>query len=230
MAVSDKHKNGESSAGRGWLSHFTKLDGLEKATESALLKGAKVIDLPAAQSVFRNGDSCANYLLVIDGSVRVQMTAENGREIVLYRVGEGETCILTTACLMADETYSAEGITETPVKAVAVPAALFQDLLKTSEALRQFVFSTYGVRIASLMMLLEDVAFGKMDVRLARFLLEQNNPREIRATHQDLAVELGSAREVISRLLKDFERRGLVSLTRGKIAIEDRTGLECLAG
>ena len=214
--------------GNSWLDRFPALAALEPETAKALVKGARVADLPAGQTVFRGGDECRDYLLVMDGSVRVQMTAESGREIVLYRVDAGETCVLTTACLLAHEAYSAEGVTETPVRAVVIPAGLFLDLLGRSEALRAFVFLTYGTRISNLMMLVEEVAFGRIDLRLARFLVERSTTGAIEATHQALAVELGTAREVVSRQLKEFERRGWVELSRGRIGVLAPAALERL--
>ena len=188
------------------------------------------VEVPAGQTVFRVGDPCQSYLLVRSGSVRVQMTAETGREIVLYRVQEGDTCILTTSCLLSGDAYSAEGITETPVQAFALPAATFDMLLAQSEGFREFVFQSYGQRISNLMLLVEEVAFGRIDFRLARFLLERGRADgTISGTHQDIAVELGTAREVISRQLKDFEKRGWVSLSRGRVALTDTTGLSGFA-
>jgi CRP/FNR family transcriptional regulator len=212
-----------------WLDRFPGLRALEPETAASLEKGAQLVDLPAGQTVFGAGDECHNYLLVIDGSVRVQMTSESGREIVLYRVDSGESCVLTTSCLLAHETYAAEGITETPVHAVAIPARLFLDLLGRSAALRSFVFTTYGSRIAELMMLVEEVAFGRLDIRLARFLLKHGAGDEVGATHQTLAVELGTAREVVSRQLKDFERHGWVKLSRGRIRVLNPEALHRLA-
>lgn len=212
-----------------WIDGFTGLTGIEEPTRRALEAAAQVVDLPPGQVVFRGGDECRNYLLVLDGSVRVQMTAESGREIVLYRVEPGESCVLTTACLLADEPYAAEGVTETPVRAVAVPAATFRDILGRSAALRDFVFATYGARIADLMLLVEEVAFGRVDLRLARLLIERRGGDAILMTHQELAQELGTAREVVSRQLKEFERRGLLRLGRGRIAITDVAGLSSLA-
>ena len=212
-----------------WLDRFPALQALEPETAAALKRGAQLVDLPAGQAVFGTGDACHNYLLVIDGSVRVQMTSESGREIVLYRVDSGESCVLTTSCLLAHETYAAEGVTETPVRAVAIPARLFLDLLGRSAALRNFVFTTYGSRIADLMMLVEEVAFGRLDLRLARFLLKHGVGDELDATHQALAVELGTAREVVSRQLKEFERQGWVKLSRGRIHVLDPVALQHLS-
>lgn len=214
-----------------WIDLFAGLSGLEPDTRHTLETAAQVVDLPAGQVVFRGGDECRSYLLVIDGCVRVGMTGETGREIVLYRVDPGQSCVLTTACLLAQEPYAAEGVTETPVRAVAVPATTFRDLLGRSATLRDFVFATYGGRIADLMLLVEEVAFGRIDIRLARFLVERaDRDGAVVATHQALAQELGTAREVVSRQLKEFERCGLVRLGRGRIDITDAKGLARLAG
>lgn len=160
------------------------------------------------------------------------MTAESGREIVLYRVDAGETCVLTTACLLAHEAYSAEGITESQVRAVTISARTFHELLGRSTVLREFVFRSYGSRISDLMLLVEEVAFKRIDLRLARFLADRADAGgNLGATHQAIAVELGTAREVVSRQLKEFERQGLVALSRGRISVRDAAALrEMCAG
>lgn len=167
---------------------------------------------------------------MIDGSVRVQKLSESGREIVLYRVESGETCILTTSCLLSHCDYNAEAITETAVEAIALPQSTFDQALTASDQFRDFVFDAFGSRIAGLVTLIDAVAFGRMDIRLAQLLLEMT-PTEgtITTTHQLLARELGTAREVISRLLKEFERHGWVALSRGHVSLLDRSELIKLA-
>ncbi len=176
------------------------------------------LTIPAGQVVFRQGDNCQNYLIVIEGCVKVLARAENGREIVLYRVQEGSTCVLTTACLLGHNAYPAEGITEVETTAVALPKAVFDDAINSDPAFRQFVFDTYAQRLSGLITLFEEVALGRLDVRLAQYLIKMaNNTGQITATHQQLASELGSSREVISRLLKTFEKQGWIKLARGQI-------------
>ncbi|MCP5372360.1 MAG: Crp/Fnr family transcriptional regulator [Hyphomicrobiales bacterium] len=196
------------------------LRGLDPATRAAFLASSQRVRVPAGTVLFQPGAECANYLLVLDGSVRVQMVSEGGREIVLYRVETGETCVLTTSCLLAHETYTAEGVAETAVDALAVPAAVFRRLLADSESFRGFVFAAYGARITNLMMLVEAVAFGRVDLRLAKVLLSRGGGGgRLDITHQELAVELGTAREVVSRQMKEFERRGWVALGRGRVDV-----------
>lgn len=179
--------------------------------------------------LFRDGDVCQGYVFVLKGSVRVQKMDPEGREIVLYRVEDGQTCMLTTACLLSGREYPAEGVAEENTElALLSPERL--DALLADTAFRRFVLSMISERVADLMALIEDVAFGRMDVRLARRLLElANGSDRLCLTHQQLATELGTAREVVSRLLKDFERRGLVELRRGSILLPEPQGLNDLA-
>lgn len=209
-----------------WLSQFPQLQELDDPVWQEVLASARPVEIPAGTTVFRDGDGCQNYLFVIDGSVRVQKIAENGREIVLYRVKSGEACILTTSCLLSHQRYPAEGVTETDVRAISIPVPRFDEGITGSDGFRRFVFSSYGKRISELIMLVEDVAFGKMDIRLSQYLLDRADQEEVNRTHQEMAADLGTAREVVSRQLKEFERRGWIELSRGRISLVDRPSLE----
>jgi CRP/FNR family transcriptional regulator, anaerobic regulatory protein len=167
--------------------------------------------------------------MVARGCIRVQQVSESGREIVLYRVGGGETCVLTTACLLAHESYSAEAIAETQVSGLVLPRSSFDQLIAESRPFRDFVFTAYASRIRDLMLLIQEVAFGHIDIRLAQRLLGLSDATgTVPLTHQDLAVELGTAREVVSRQLKEFERRGWIRLVRGRIEVLDGSALNSL--
>jgi CRP/FNR family transcriptional regulator len=219
-----------NTTSQDWLGRFPALAAARDPELQRLVAAAPLLQVPAGVTVFHAGDACERYLMVLEGSVRVQKLAENGREIVLYRVAAGETCVLTTSCLLAGERYPAEGVTESPVTAAALPLARFQEALARSETFRRFVFTSFGERMAELMTLVEAIAFGRLDSRLAQRLLAlgQSTAR-VPITHQQLAAELGSAREVISRLLKEFERHGVIALERGEIAILDPAALARLA-
>jgi CRP/FNR family transcriptional regulator len=196
-----------------------------------LEREGREINAPAGTRLFQPGKDCAQFLIVTEGKVRVQMVADNGREIVLYRVHPGETCMLTTSCLLSQSAYRAEGIAETDIRAQVLNASAFRALLDRSSAFRNFVFSTYSTRFSDLILLIEEVVFRRVDIRLATHLLRLASTEGIVAsTHQELAVELGSAREVISRQLKEFERRGWVRLSRGHITLIKQTQLHGLAG
>lgn len=215
------------SAPASWWHAFPALKAIEDPRWQALMERAQAVRIPAGTTIFRAGEQCRDYLFVLDGTVRVEKVAENGREIVLYRVASGETCVLTTSCLIANEHYPAEGISESDVLAIALPASAFHDALALSDAFRAFVFASFGERIADLMALVEAVALRRADTRLAGRLLElAGKSAVVTATHHELAAELGTAREVVSRLLKEFERQGLVELGRGRIRLSDLAVLE----
>jgi len=195
-----------------------------------ILASAQKVNLPANTTIFYQGDSCKNYLLVKKGVVKVFTRAENGREIILYRVTDEESCTLTTTCLLAKNNYPAEGITETAVEALAISKTNFNYGLDQSAAFRQFVFDNYGKRLCAVIALIGDVSFKKIEVRLAKLLSNYCMKNStIHITHQDLATELGSAREVISRQLKVFEHQGYLLLSRGKVEIIAQDKLILLA-
>jgi CRP/FNR family transcriptional regulator len=189
----------------------------------------RIVRLPKGAHPFRAGDEARDYLIVRDGVVRVQLTAESGREIVLYRVGANEGCVLTTSSLLARQPYSAEAICESDVTALLVPGEAFRRLLSTDPGFRDFVLSTYAARVADLILLMEETAFRGVARRLARSLLHRAELGVVSLTHQALAVEIGTAREVVSRHLKEFERRGVLRAHRGSIEIADRNALEAIA-
>ena len=186
-----------------------------------LRSGVQIVQLPAEQMVFHRGDRCRNYLVVVSGSVRVQALSAGGREVLLYRVNDAQSCVITTSCLISQEIYPAEAITETATTALVMPQAVFHEALACSDAFRRFVFGNQGQRLADLIRRVEDVAFGRVDVRLARVLVDRcgNSSGSIAATHLQLASELGTAREVISRQLKVFERNGWIEVHRGSVDV-----------
>jgi CRP/FNR family transcriptional regulator, anaerobic regulatory protein len=215
---------------RSWLEHFPALREIDDPAGLHALDAAEIVRVPTDTRVFESGQACHNYLLIIDGSIRVQQLSASGREIVLYRVAPGESCVLTTTCLLAHGHYTAEGITETEVLAAAIPAAAFRAALEASDPLRRFVFASYGERLAALLQLVEEIAFERFDSRLARRLLGlAGSETRMTITHQALAVELGSAREVVSRVLKHFSDCGWVRVGRGELEILEPAALQRLA-
>lgn len=194
-----------------------------------LLKAAVPVTFPAGEILFREGSQVGNYMFVLDGSVIVRKISRRGREIVLYRVKNGETCVLTANCLLSREPYNAEGMAETDVRAIALSDTAFHSLMDLSAKFREIVFTGINGRISDLIMIIDEIAFHPIDSRLARLLLHSRAADHcLNKTHHELATELGSAREVVSRKLKEFERRGWVSLGRGSIRICDSAALSRL--
>ena len=195
-----------------------------------ILKKAKDVNIPSDTTIFRQGDTCNNFLLVLNGSVKVFSRAENGREVILYHVRDGESCTLTTSCLFADNLYPAEGITETQTHALMIPRDEFQRGLQFSDTFRQAIFDGYGQRLSDVICLVENISFGQISVRLARLLLQKTSRNNLlNITHQALAAELASSREVISRQLKILEKKACLKLHRGNIEIIDIALLEAAA-
>ena len=213
-----------------WVERFPGLSRLKDDTKEHLLSNSQIVEVPANTTIFGPDKSPENMLFLLDGTVRVQQSSDTGHEIVLYRINAGESCVLTTACLLAYEDYSAEGIAETPVTAAAVPREVFDRLVAESASFRSFVFAAFSKRITDLFLMIDEVAFQKLDVRLAHKLIELSDGKDkIATTHQKLSVELGSAREVISRQLQEFQRRGWIEQARGSVTILDRVQLSLLS-
>jgi len=213
-----------------WVERFPGLSRLEPTTKELLLQRSTIVTMPEKTIIFGPGKSPENMLFLLNGTVRVQQVSETGHEIVLYRINAGESCVLTTAFLLAYDDYSAEGVAESEVKAAAIPRQDFDDLVAQSPSFRNFVFAAFSKRITDLFLMIDEVAFQRMDVRLALKLMElSKGGNQISTTHQKLSVELGTAREVISRQLQEFQRRGWLEQSRGTVRILDRSKLESLA-
>ena len=189
---------------------------------------ATIVDAPSGMRLFDVESPCAAFPLVLDGAVRVSKLGARGRELLLYRVEPGQSCVLTSSCLLSSTSYSATGSAEGPLRLAAVPKPLFDTLMAEHPPFRAFVFALFSERILELMMLVEEVAFMQLDQRLATALLERG-PR-LRTTHQALADELGSVREIVGRVLRGFEAQGLVALSREMIEVVDADGLRRITG
>lgn len=189
----------------------------------------QLVRLDRDRFVFHSGDLCRAFLVLLEGNVRVQLTSAGGREVTLYRIAPGGTCILTTSCLLSHENYPAEAIAESDLVAAAIPHELFQQALEESKRFRDFVFDGFSRRLKNVITRIEELAFTSIDVRLARALLELHARGVEKVTHQDIAVELGTAREVVSRHLKRFEAEGWVALGRGRVGVADVESVQRIA-
>jgi CRP/FNR family transcriptional regulator len=189
------------------------------------------VHVAAGAVLFRPGDGCAGLLVVTSGAVRVQLVSETGRQITLYRVESDVACVLSTQCLLTGGTYPAEGVAETDVSGFLLRVGDVQRLIQDNAAFRGWLFGAYGTRLADLVLLVEDLLETNIDRRLAQHMVETADAAGlVKRTHQAIAAELGTAREVVSRHLKDFERRGAVALGRGAIVVLRRDLLERWAG
>lgn len=209
-----------------WIERFPGLSQLDESIKEHLLARSEIIEIATGSRAFEAGKISKDMLFLLKGTVRVQQTSSSGRQIVLYRIHAGESCVMTSACLFSYQTNTAEGIAEVPVEVASIPKLLFDELLAKSAAFRDFVFYSFSKRVNDLLEVVDDVAFKRLDVRLAHKLLELSNEEgEVITTHQKMSIELGSAREVISRQLQFFQQQGWIETSRGKINIIDRPKL-----
>ena len=173
-------------------------------------QAAIFMQIPKGQDVFIEGDHVDAIALLISGVVRVYKIGETGREITLYRFGNGESCILTANAILSQKNFPAVATVEKEAESVMIPADTFRDWVRRYDLWREFVFDLLSQRLSSVMAIVEEIAFRRMDTRLATLLIDRSLRSDlIHITHHEIAAELGSSREVISRILEDFSSLGI---------------------
>ncbi len=182
--------------------------------------------VPKGAVLFRAGDAAQGFVVVLQGRIEVHLTGPSGREILLYSVEPGQSCVQTTLGLMAGEPYSGEAFAATEAKVVMIPRPVFLQLIESEAAFRGFVLTALGRRMQDVTRLLEQVAFATIESRLAAALLDMAEADQVQATQAELAARIGSAREVVTRRLDAFQRAGWVETDRGTVRITDRLALE----
>ena len=185
---------------------------------------AKLTRVAAGHQLFEEGNACLAFPLLLQGVIRATKCSPDGHEILLYRLNPGESCVITVTALLGGTPYPAVGTAETELSFLGVPGDLFLDMILKSPEFRHFVFESLSHRMAHLMTLIDDVAFRRVDQRLASRLLRQ--PEPLTVTHQMLADELGTTREVVSRTLEAFQESGILRLGRKRIEVLDRPALD----
>ena len=203
------------------------IEPANKGIKDLLLQHVSVNQFPAGQFICWEGDVCGQLAVVLSGNVRVYKVGESGREITLYRIEEGDSCILTASCILSQIRFPALAVVEHEVRAALIPAHILRDWVNKYDVWRMYVFNLMSKRLADVIATVEEIAFRRVDARIVELLArlaEEQQPVTI--THQEIAYELGSAREVVSRILKDLERAGLISLSRGVIVVKDKQALQ----
>ncbi|RMF55951.1 MAG: Crp/Fnr family transcriptional regulator [Calditrichaeota bacterium] len=198
---------------------------LDEFREYALLK-----TFQAGEMLSYEGDSCAYFLIVISGKIRVYKAGITEREITLYRVNAYESCILTAFCILTQTAFPAFAVAETDVEVVLIPSPVFRDWVNRYEVWRKFMFNNLSIRLNEILHTIDKMAFQRLDARVASYLLQTaNSSQQIKITHQQLAKEVGSSRVVVSRILESMAEEGLIALGRGIITIRNRQGLARLS-
>jgi CRP/FNR family transcriptional regulator len=209
------------------LRRFPALAAVPTPALEQALATAQLRTVPDGTALFEPGSPCRGFPLVLSGTVRVTKASPEGREVLLYTVKPGESCLLSSGCLLGGLDHQAYGIAKGDVRLLVLPPATFNRLVSESKPFRDYVFSLFSERLAALMELVEAVTFQRLDRRLAALLLARGTP--VRMTQQNLADEIGSVREIIGRLLRSFEEHGWVSLGRERIEILDEPALRAIA-
>ncbi|PIE16768.1 MAG: Crp/Fnr family transcriptional regulator [Rhodobacterales bacterium] len=212
----------------GWVEHAPELNSLDAETVSRL-NSLTPLHIPKGTVLFSPGDAVKGYVIMLKGRVSVCLTGSSGREILLYTVSPGQSCIQSTLGLMGGHDYTAEAIAQQECSLIMLHKELFLKLINDSEPFRTLVFSNMSQHMQAMMHLLEQVAFQPVESRLAAYMLSRAAPDGLlMATQQELAAAIGSAREVISRKLDLWARRGWVQTMRGKVQILDKSALSAL--
>jgi len=193
------------------------------------IEQAKAMSVEPDTTLFSGSATCNNFMLILEGTIRIYQTAPDGREITLYRVEAGDLCILSLNSLLKKKSFNAIAVTESPVKALALTSDNFKNMMNSSQMFRDYVINILTERLCETIYMVQDTAFNHLNMRLACMLgslFERNKGKALKVTHQEIAFELGTTREVISRILKDFERQKCVTLSRGQIELASADGLK----
>ncbi len=203
------------------LNDFGFLTTVEETLRDRFFQAASLANMEPGQFVCHEGRECVHLALVLSGTARVYKLGESGREITLYRIGQSESCILTASCILSHAPFPAFAVCEDSVEAAVIPAAHIRQWIAESPIWRDYLFGLVAQRMGDIISLVEEVVFRRMDRRIADYLLQRFQPGQerIEITHQVIASDLGTSREVVSRILKDFESHGLILVTRGAVEL-----------
>ena len=225
--MSQAYNGSNTFNGDDWVEGFPILQNIDSVARDILTESSKIDIKPPGTIIFSEGQPCQFFLLVLKGTSRVHVKSVDGNEIILYRIKGGEACGLTISSLLAGSPCQANALAETETVVVSVPRENFKRALSTCDQFSRLVFSSLDQNVNQIVSLVGDTRFRRLDKRLAqRLLVMHDGDGFIHATHDDIATELGSAREVISRQLKQFEKQGYIRLFRGRIHVVNGSGLK----
>jgi len=207
---------------RDALRRFAFYQQAPAALQATIVAAAEPLRISTGADLFREGDECKVLAFVAKGSMRVFKTGEGGREITLYHVEDGQSCLVNMLSVLVRKPAVATARSEVPTEGVIIPGAAVREWVQASDLIRAYAIETMAERLIAFMTLFEEVAFGKMDARLAAFLLQRFESKPfVAATHEEIAAELGTAREVVGRLLKDFATAGAIEVGRGRLELRN---------
>ena len=203
---------------------------LSEGERSAVQGCAQIRTYGQGELIYAKDQACLGLIRVLSGAVRTFMLSEEGREIQLYRIEAGDMDVLSAACVMNEITFETQMVADRDTELLVVPATCLSRFKQTNVFVRCFLFEKLGQRFSDVMHGMQTLLFTRVDQRLAASLLRlSQGAGAVAATHEQLARDISSSREVVSRTLKELERQGLIRLGRGRVTLTDRPGLEALA-
>lgn len=207
---------------------YPELAGEKSADWLAILKNAQIMDVPPGTALATVGSSCTNFMLLLDGVVRIYQDTEDGREMTLYRIEPGGVCMMSLNSLLHERPFRANAVTESKIKMILLSANDFHKAMKVSDVFRALILSNLVDTVCTMVHTFYDTAFESLDVRLACLLarlFERAGADKLDITHHELSQELGTTREVVSRLLKKLEKKEFIVLKRGQILIGENKNM-----
>ena len=211
--------------------YFPVFSKLTSQQQQMVLDFTATRKVPAGTIVHNGTMECTGFLLVRSGQLRAYTLSEEGREITIYRLFEHDCCLFSAACIMASLQFEVIIEAEKDSEVFIIPPSVYQKLMNESLPVSKFTNDLMATRFSDIMWLMEQIMWKSFDKRLAGFLLEEANiegTNSLKVTHERIANHMGTAREVVTRMLRYFQSEGLVQLSRGTIEITDSRGLEAL--
>lgn len=207
------------------LSKYSFFSKLDKNSQQIIKDSLIMKNFEADYTLIHEGNSCLGFSLIINGSIRVYKLSDKGKEVTLYKLYPGDTCYLSMSCMLSNKNYPAFAEVLEPTKVVFIPSNVFYNFIYNTIEFQRFMFENLYSKFNEVISVLEEVAFERMDVRIAKYLLQcsnnANNTKFLYLTQDKIASEVGTSREVVSRMLTDFKNKDIISSQRGKITILD---------
>ena len=213
------------------VSNFLELFPVLKEADSSAKKEfsqtARFQNIPAQKIIYHTGDECKYFALVISGSIRVFYNTPTGNEATYYRVKKGECCVLTASCLMNGTTFPAIARAEEDVQALILPSSIVREWTHKHKVWSEYILSIISSKMTKIATTMNHLTFCTLNCRIASVLLEKSEKSStLKITHNEIALEIGSAREAVSRTLKEFEKKELIKMARNTIEILNPSGLK----
>ena len=221
-------ENGSMSEVKDFFPIWNKLSKLQQER----LEVSAVYKVFQEEEIVHNGTKCSGFLIVKSGRLRAHISSEEGREITIYRLFERDTCMFSGACMMSSLQFDITIMAEKKSEIWLIPPKVFRAMMEESTVVANFMNEIMATRLSDIMWLIEQVMWKSFDKRLASFLVGESSIEEssqLKLTHEKIANHLGTAREVVTRMLKYFQNEGMVKLTRGSIEITDLKKLQELS-